>query len=55
MKKPLRKPDRVEVQPASYQPKKAEKEQCWRIKDGATPQEVVRKVLRPVRLVDKPE
>ena len=53
MKKPLPKPDRVEVRPASYQPKKSEKEQRWRIKDGATPQEVARKVQRPVELVDK--
>lgn len=48
MKKKLPEPDKVKVRPASYQPTKAEKEQRWRIK--ATPEEVAKRLLRPVRL-----
>ena len=50
-KKRLRKPDRVEVKPSSYQPTKAEKEQRWRI--DATPEQVAEKLLRPVKFEPK--
>ena len=50
--KPLTAPREVRVKPHSYQPSKAEKD--GPVKIEATPEQLARAVLRPVRIVEDP-
>ena len=49
----LPEPATVRLKPSSYQPRKAEMEEL--VKIDATPEQVARAVLRPVKIVEDPD
>lgn len=51
--KALEQPRTVRVRPHSYQPRKAELEKP--VKIDATPEQLARAILRPVRIVEDPD